>query len=170
MENPKPVFIYALKCPITGNVRYIGKANDIQKRLKSHLRDARLRNTPVYCWIRKLSKSGLLPLIETVYTTDENNWAEAEKAQIIKFRNDGFELLNVAEGGNEPYCSPEQRKKNGSNIAFNRKSDPKKKRIWALKRQIGEALKHGWVTDTTKAKLRLAAQKAPHLFGEYANL
>ena len=48
------VEIYALLCPNTKDVRYIGKANDSEKRLKSHIRDSRRRNTPVYCWIKKL--------------------------------------------------------------------------------------------------------------------
>jgi len=43
--------IYALTDPSTGEVRYIGKANDPSARLKSHLMDSRRRNTPVYRWI-----------------------------------------------------------------------------------------------------------------------
>lgn len=55
------VDIYALCDPDTGDVRYIGKANCAQLRLKSHLRDARIRKTPVYCWINELLAKGLCP-------------------------------------------------------------------------------------------------------------
>jgi hypothetical protein len=50
-----------LRDPATNEVRYIGKANDSMKRLKTHIRDSRRRNTPVYSWIKKLASKGLVP-------------------------------------------------------------------------------------------------------------
>jgi hypothetical protein len=46
--------IYGLLDPRDGKLRYIGKAVCAAKRLKSHLRDARKRDTPVYRWINEL--------------------------------------------------------------------------------------------------------------------
>jgi hypothetical protein len=43
-------------------------------------------------------------------------------------------------------------------------------RVRYLKRAMGEALKEGFVSDSTRAKLRLAAALRPDLFGEWANL
>src|SRR5258708_1122020 len=47
--------IYALRCPLTDEIRYIGKANNGKKRLASHLKDSRRRNTPLYSSLKKLS-------------------------------------------------------------------------------------------------------------------
>lgn len=105
--------IYALIDPRDGAIRYIGKANDSAKRLKSHIRDARRRRTPVYDWLNKLMAMGLAPSVVILETCED--WIEAEKRHIAQARAQGMRLLNVAEGGNEPYCSPETRAANGRN-------------------------------------------------------
>lgn len=43
--------IYALHCPDSGEIRYIGKARDSESRLKTHIRDSVSGTTPVRCWI-----------------------------------------------------------------------------------------------------------------------
>jgi hypothetical protein len=158
--------IYGLCCPDTSVVRYIGKANDPAARLKSHLRDARRRDTPVYRWIRKLAAVGKAPTM-MVLEADCADWKASERALIAKYRAAG-RLLNVADGGDEPFCSPEQRRKNGAANAAMIRSDPLRRRIWEIKRMIGYGLKRGEVSEAAKAKLRAAAQKAPHLFGQWA--
>jgi hypothetical protein len=55
--------IYSLNDPYTYKVRYIGKAKDSQKRLKSHIRDSKRRNTPVYQWIRSLAQPPKIGII-----------------------------------------------------------------------------------------------------------
>ena len=129
-----PVAIYALSDPRTGEVRYIGKANNPCARLKSHIRDSRRRNTPVYCWIRHLHNSGIAPVMSVMEWAQD--WREAEKRQISAHRANGARLLNVADGGDEPFCSTEQRKRNGANSA--RKRD---KTTWAVRRMVGQ-LRH----------------------------
>lgn len=126
-----PVAIYALSDPETGEIRYIGKANNPRARLKSHIRDSRRRNTPVYCWIRRLQADGKEPAMSVVEWVDD--WMEAEKRQIASHREAGARLLNLAEGGNEPLCSTEQLRLNGINAA--KKRD---KTIWAAHRQFGQ--------------------------------
>jgi hypothetical protein len=106
------VEIYALSDPRTAEIRYIGKANDAKKRLKSHLRDARHRDTPVYRWIRKLAGDGLSPSL-TVLASVETDWQRMEVGFIAEGRSMGLRLLNVADGGNEPYCPVETRRANG---------------------------------------------------------
>src|SRR5690606_10935634 len=118
--------IYALIDPVTDEVRYIGKANDSVMRLKSHIRDAKRRDYPVYRWINKLIGNGLMPIVKVLAITD--NWQEEEKRIIKHHKEIGCKLLNVAEGGDQPYCSIEQRKKNGANIVNNIKN----KRLWKL--------------------------------------
>lgn len=160
--------IYALIDPRTGAIRYVGKANDSAKRLKKHIQDSRTRNTPVYCWMRKLAGMGLVPSVRVLEVTDD--WQEAERRLIDVLRARGERLLNVAEGGDEPYCSPEQRAENGRRLSAAIHSDPFRHRIWEIKRAIACALKSGFLSNQHRAKLRLAAQKRPDLFGAWLNL
>lgn len=125
--------IYALCSRDTGEVRYIGKANDAQKRLKSHMRDAKRRDTPVYRWINKNGE----PLLRIVA---ENcaDWKFAESVAIETARSLGARLLNVADGGDEPFCSTEVRARNGKKNASERS-----KPLWAAYRNLGQSLR--WV-------------------------
>ena len=129
--------IYTLSHPVTNEVRYIGKANDSKKRLSSHLRDSKRRNTPVYCWMRKLTSDGLIPLINVIKVTDSENWKSAEIRLISEYKSKGFNLLNVAIGGDEPYCSYEVRANNGRETAKAIHSDELRKKFWKLKLELG---------------------------------
>lgn len=145
--SEEEIFIYCLKHPITLEIRYIGKATDINKRLKRHLLDSNSRNTPVYCWMRKLIKQKLIPIIEVLKISSVSNWDVDEIAAIKEYREKGFRLLNVADGGNKPYCGIETRKSNGRVNANTVHSDPKKKRIWYLKQQLGSYFNRVGDTD-----------------------
>lgn len=126
----KPVAVYALADPRTGDVRYIGKANCPHARLKSHLRDSRRRDTPIYRWIRKLAADNTQPIITVLAWTED--WQSEERKQIALHRENGCRLLNVAEGGDEPACTYETRAENGRKVAAKR--DPI---VWAYKRKVG---------------------------------
>lgn len=106
------VAIYALVDPRSGETRYIGKANNVEARLKSHIRDSRHRDTPVYRWIRKLKKMGMNPTIKVLEEHQSENWENAERRCIADAIANGVRLLNVAEGGNQPFCPPEIQSKN----------------------------------------------------------
>ena len=105
--------LYVLKDPRTNAIRYTGKANHAGKRLASHLRDAKRRNTPLHRWIRELATIGLIPVIDTALEVSEAEWPVAEQAWISILRDDGHDLLNVAPGGDQPYCPLEVRQANG---------------------------------------------------------
>ena len=153
MRSMREICIYALIDPRDGAVRYVGKANDAYKRLKGHLREARRRKTPVYAWIRKLQGLELSPRIEILRVCDASNWKEAEIEEIAKHALGG-RLLNLAKGGDEPFCSTEIRARNGAANAKAIHSDPQRKRFWYLMRALGESLKRGYVSEVTKAKMR----------------
>lgn len=170
MENLGDIVeIYALCDPRTDRVMYVGKAKCSHRRLKSHLREKRRNHTPLYQWISELRSLRLCPVVRILERLPDQHWKEAER-QWIKFYREKHDLLNLADGGNEPHCSRQTRQKNGSKNAHLLHNDPKKKRLWEIKRSIGQALKAGELSEKHKEKLRLAAKKAPHLFGEYAEL
>lgn len=170
------VEIYSLTDPRNMQVCYIGKANDSVKRLKSHLRDARRRFTPVYAWINELSDLGLSPTLTVLASVSPAIWPETEIAEILKAKEINPFLLNVAKGGNEPGCSTQTRAKNGRKNANAIHSDMKRKRVWAAKQKMGLMLK--WLVDNgrvgkleqIKAKLKIVAQKDPVNFGCYASI
>lgn len=132
--------IYGLTCPATGEVMYVGKADDHQARLKSHLRDAIRRSTPVYVWIRGLIDSGTRPGIVHLCDSIGDRWQDLERQIIAQYTSDGFKLLNVAAGGNEPFCPKTVRRANGSAVAASRNKDR-----WALLRRLGAEAK--WFKD-----------------------
>lgn len=150
--------------------RYVGKAVDAQKRLKSHLRDSRRRDTPVYRWIRKLAKNGQTPNVWVWTECHESNWPEVERKCIALARQMGWRLLNVADGGDQPKCDIETRRENGRKSAIARASTEAKKRLWHMKLIIGQSIKVGTLSERAKSFLREAAIKCPDKFGEYANL
>jgi hypothetical protein len=94
----------------TGALRYIGKANDPEHRLNCHVRDtlSGRRNYPVNHWIRKNGRPEL-----RVLSADCHDWRAEERRLIAEARARGDRLLNIADGGDEPHCSPEQRSANG---------------------------------------------------------
>lgn len=162
------VDIYALTDPRTGEDRYIGKANDAAKRLKSHIRDARRRDTPVYRWIRKLGDLGLAPGVRVLGKVRVQDWPRTEALFIEKAKRQGVRLLNVAAGGDEPFCPTEVRAANGRRVAEAIHRDPFAKKVWKLKQSIGLNLKQGYVSNAARARLRQAAIDCPALFGAYA--
>ncbi len=157
--------IYGLADSETGEVRYIGKANDPEARLKSHMRDSRRRDTPVYRWIRKHGRPNLVILVDGCA-----DWKADESRMIAEARARGDRLLNVADGGDEPLCSTEVRAANGRKVAALRVSTPDKKRLYELKRSLGQSLKDGFVSDVTRGKMRELAKLHPHMFGCWTNV
>lgn len=108
-------YIYGLTDPRTGQLRYIGKANDPDHRFRGHLRDSHRRKSPVYSWILKLAQSELMPGLIILRATGD--WRKAEREEISSARIRGLPLLNLADGGDEPFCPIEVRRENGRKIA-----------------------------------------------------
>lgn len=168
---PNETYIYAVCDPDSGKVMYVGKSNNPKKRLSQHIYDSGKRKSKIHGWIKGLLASGKAPTIKTLHVTTQENWQSTEIMEIAKQRAIGCAELNIAKGGNEPYCDKETRAMNGRNNAKKIHGDARRKRIWYLKQQIGIAIKQGYLTDRTKAKMRMAAKKHPAFFGSmYANI
>jgi len=167
-------YIYALSCPDSGDVRYIGKANNPQARLKSHIRDSSRRDYPVYRWIRKLIAAGKTLEISVISEHDGDSWKAAEIETISRYRESGARLLNVAIGGDQPECSKEQRAINGRATAKAIHGNTDLHRIWRVKKGAADALR--WLEKNStpervekfKEVMRYAAKKRPDIFGKWA--
>lgn len=106
------VALYALLCPKTGEVRYIGKAKDPYKRYAQHLRESgRLRRQ---LWISKCLREGRAPGMRVLCWVPENQWEDEERRLIAEHRTPS--LLNIADGGNQPKPSAEHRRASGAQL------------------------------------------------------
>jgi len=169
-KSPEYTYIYSLIDPRDGSVRYIGKANNIDKRLYGHIKDCNRRKTPVSCWVKKLLGMELTPSIKEVLKVKMDKWELAERIIIEQHRRKCTNLLNLADGGNQPSQTLEQRQASGRNNAKKVHSDPLRRELWELKKRIGDSLKRGYIKDETKAKLRAMAIKYPDMFPQWVNI
>lgn len=55
------IYIYAIICPITDNVVYIGKTSNIKSRFSAHLNN---KKTDVGNWIQELKNNNKLPVFK----------------------------------------------------------------------------------------------------------
>jgi predicted GIY-YIG superfamily endonuclease len=173
-ENITKIYIYALHCPKSDEIRYIGKSKNPEKRLKEHIGGK--KKYPVSLWSISLLKQGLCPKMTIISEVDEKDWESEEIKQIQLHKDMGCNLLNIALGGSQVPCTNEQRSKNGQKTKESFYSDDKKKRIWAIKRNAGSMVKYMIKKgDKDRANrlidiMKYAAYKKPHLFGKWASL
>lgn len=169
MAGGRPVEIYGLYEP-SGRLRYIGKANDSEKRLKSHLADSKRRNTPVYCWIKSLLSKGQAPTVKVLIVVASADWQSEEKRLIALHRDAGEHLLNVAEGGDEPFCSEETRSQNAKSLNDRLAKNPKMRRLRELKRALMTSARQGHLSEETRKKCRELGFRRPDLFACFTKL
>lgn len=94
-----------------GRLRYIGKANHPGRRLAGHMRASKKLKSPLYDWIRKHGQPEM-----RVLEADCADWRASERAFIASARLAGLPLLNLADGGDEPFCPPEVRAAHGRRL------------------------------------------------------
>lgn len=100
--NTKSTFIYALVDPTTEFVRYVGKANDPQLRLRRHLSKHELKpKSRKASWLKSLIAKGFEPKIILLEKIDSAQWQEAERRWISHYRAiEGYPTLtNGTSGG-----------------------------------------------------------------------
>lgn len=95
-----PVYIYGLFCPLTDELRYIGKSVDPDGRLRRHLDAARKPQNYNQRWIASLIRQGLKPSMAVLLeVAEDEDWAEVERAMIAEAKARGLRLTNTAIGG-----------------------------------------------------------------------
>ncbi len=97
MANLETTYIYSLSCPTTGQVRYVGKADNVNYRFASHISET--KNTHKCRWINSLKKKGLLPSIEIIDEVSVAEWKFWERHYISLYKSWGFRLTNATMGG-----------------------------------------------------------------------
>jgi len=121
---------------------YVGKTNNMKRRRKEHLEEARKGNKlPKYNALRKLVREGHKFNMKTVTTTkNENEAYKIERRLIKKYIKNGYRLFNCTHGG--PYEVPMRikvpRKHNLNGIFISRQ---KKSKITKPKTSIKRKLR-----------------------------
>jgi len=97
----KQVYIYKLLHPLTKEVRYVGKTTNTNRRLSSHISEAKLNKSKRYVlnWINSLLKQDLKPLLEIIEVCDKNIWQKREQYWIKYYRDLNSNLCNICDGG-----------------------------------------------------------------------
>lgn len=169
----KQVYIYGITDD-SDEVRYVGKSVDVARRFKDHLSETE-RTYPLYTWLRKQLKEGRKVACKVLAVAITPDWQSLEKAVIKQYREDGFKMLNLADGGDEPFMSREQRRINGSKIpcpievrqANGRKvsaaiqSDPNRAELHRLKLFLSSEWQRGNLPVAVKDQLVNAALLYP---------
>lgn len=145
------VFIYALKSPTTGEIRYVGKTMNLSARFSKHLSDTRINHRTN--WIRSLTSIGLKPVVEILDEVPEEFWPQWEVAWIDYFREQGFDLTNANAGG-EGGHSPSKETRAKKSAALLGKRRPPFSEEWRKKLSIaGLGRKH---SEETRQKIGVA--------------
>lgn len=86
--------IYALCCPVTGEVHYVGKSTRGMIRPFSHL--SKSHSKLIKEWVADLKIIGHIPHIKVLELIGSNqNIDERERYWIEKYKTDGNDLLNI---------------------------------------------------------------------------
>lgn len=97
----KTTNIYGLIDPITKQLRYIGKSDKVNLRLRQHIKDSKKRGNlnKKEAWIKSLLNKNNKPEIKIIEVVNYNEWQSKEIYYINKYKNEGIGLLNDTNGG-----------------------------------------------------------------------
>lgn len=100
---------------ITKDVRYVGKTKgNIQVRFKAHLHEK--GNTKKVRWIASLKQQGMLPEVLILEVVDEKKWEEYECYWITYYRELGYDLTNLTDGGDGVHNPSEESRQRLSTV------------------------------------------------------
>lgn len=137
--------IYILIDPISNEIRYVGKANNIKQRLDNHKNRCRDTNTHKRHWINKLRLNGLYPELEVVDKVLVSEWHYWEKFWISYYKSIGCKLTNVTHGGDGLSYGNKTSFKKGQ-IPWNKGSGKEKIKKGFNKKCLETCFKNGHIT------------------------
>ena len=152
-------FIYGLFDPRNYQLRYVGKADNVEKRLSQHIKQVKHRqykNRYVCNWIRQLLSEGLTPSIEILEECTQDSWKEKEIAWITDCKKFGLKLCNLTNGGDgtQGYVFSDETKQKLSDMRRGKTTSLKGQSISEEHRDnISKALKNRVVSEETRKKI-----------------
>lgn len=112
------IFIYTINCPITNDIKYVGKTkNKLESRLKQHIYQSKKNaKNKIQCWIKTLLNNNLLPIITILDYADTNKNANILESMYIQlFKSWNIDLKNMTNGGDGQCNMPLETRKKISN-------------------------------------------------------
>lgn len=91
--------IYVLIDPENGVIRYVGKSDNVNNRLKEHIRKSNISKTHKNNWINSLKRKGLIPIVEVIDVVPISEWGFWEQYWIDLLKSWNIKLTNIALGG-----------------------------------------------------------------------
>lgn len=88
----KMTYIYALRCPLTGDIRYVGKSNNPELRLQKHMSPA--TNWRKIQWVREVKAEGKRLELVILERVPASNYRKVEDIWIKFFLEAGCPLVN----------------------------------------------------------------------------
>jgi hypothetical protein len=144
-------------------IKYVGKSNHPEKRLKIHLKESRKKRTRKEKWIYNLLQKGEIPKMEIIDCVNQSEWSFFESYWIYQLKSWGFNLVNGTEGGEG---SDGFRGKNHSleTIVKLKKISQGKNFSKETREKISDANRKRIVSDDTKKKISEKAKNRsiPH--------
>jgi len=96
------IYIYGLKCPDSGEIRYIGKSENPKKRLLAHINSARIFAYDHHAarWLRRLDGEQKRPELAILHeVVAGEDWRLIERQWIARAASEGWHLTNSTAGG-----------------------------------------------------------------------
>lgn len=112
-NHAKCFIIYALMCPMTSQIKYVGRTRNLVSRYKSYLseNDDR-RNRSLDEWINLLLANSVKPFLVILEICKYKEWMEREKYWMEYFVGKGERLLNIKYGDRRmSHLPPKQKSK-----------------------------------------------------------
>ena len=158
-KTPGQVYVYALRDPDTGNVRYVGKTIDPRDRYQSYMSPSVQENEnhlPVIRWVKKLREREHYPVMYLIECVAEAVWEERERHWISFYRAKGLDLLNIQAGGGgqSGFIRPQEVKDKISATLQGHPVAPE------TRQQLSEALTGRTAAPSTVAKVGAASARA----------
>lgn len=100
------IYIYALVDPFNRKIRYIGRTNDPERRLKEHLGNYHRKDSYCQRWIQSVLRQGKQPRLKVIEECNEDTWKVRECHWIAFYRAKGYQLTNITDGGDGVYPIP----------------------------------------------------------------
>lgn len=90
-------YIYLLKCPLSGEVKYVGKTANPERRYKQHVKKLDKQMTPKRKWLEMLFAKNLKPIIEVIEKVDGDG-RDREQFYVTKYKDTVLNIHNPEKG------------------------------------------------------------------------
>jgi group I intron endonuclease len=134
-ESTRITYIYCLKDSIDNKIKYIGKSDNPNDRLKNHIKKHKYTKSFKNNWIKKLIEKNFKPILEIIEVVPFSEWSFWEKYWISQFKYWGFILYNLTDGGD------------GGNFGY------------LVNKKISDKLKNRKFSHETLKKMSVSAKK-----------